>query len=316
MPNLVKQADLVAMDRTIRGAFLDSYNSSTSYQPRWPIYGTRQPSSSKANIYPSVIDAAAIREWTEGGRTVNGLVIEGARVTNQLWELTYGLRRVDIDDDLTGTVQQCISRLQSGASKYLRHPDKLCSAVLKGNGVCLDGLTLFHASHKVNPADAASETYANTDTGTLTPTNAATCRAKMLELKSADGEPANENPAILMVPPAQELTARKIAQADVVVFGSSGDANETNVYKGMWTVVVDPRLSAAHGGNDSHWFMIDASDPQDRCVIFQERQAVEIVSMFSPTDPVAFERDEYVWGTRARYTAAGGNPKKAFRRTG
>ena len=318
MASLVKHADLLAMDRTIRGAFIDSYNGS-KYTPRWPLYATKQMSASRRNTYPQVIDAAAIREWTEGERVVNGLVIEGASVTNQLWELTYGLRRIDIDDDLTGAVGMAVSRLKSGAAKYVKHPDKLCSAVITGNATCLDALALFHASHKENPADPASATFANTTSGTLTPANAASCRAAMLELKTADGEPANDGTnVVLMVPPALELTARRIAQSDLVVLsGTAGDAAEQNVYKGTYTVVVNPRLAASFtGGSDSYWYMIDASDPEDRAVIYQEREPVEIVSQFNPADPLAFTQDKYVWGTRARYTAAAGNPKKIFRRTG
>lgn len=314
---VLKSSDLAALDRTVRGAFLDAYNNS-KYQPRWPLYASREESTSRKNTYPSIIDAAQIREWKEGGRTVNGIVIEGAEVTNQKWELTYGVRRDDLDDDLTGTVRQAVSRIQSGAAKYLRHPDKLCSDVITGNANCLDGLALFHATHKVNPADPNSETYANTAVATFTPDNIAACRAKMLELKTADGEPANDDDTFaVMVPPALALKARKAAQADVVVYsGTATDTQETNVFKGAFTVIVNPRMAAAFtNGADGTWYMLDTGDPNDRSVIFQVRNGVEIVSKFSPMDEKAFDLDLYVWGTRARHTAAGGNPKKIFRRT-
>ena len=311
---LVKSADLSAMDRTIRAAFLGAYANNDAYKPRWPLFATRQESTSRENFYPSIIDAAAIREWTEGERVVNGIVITGARVRNGKYELTYGLRREDLDDDLTGTVRQGVSRVKSGAGKYLRHPDKLVFGVIRNNGTALDGLLLFHAAHLTNPSDAGSDVIANTDAGALTANNAASVRGKMMEIKTPDGDPANEDPRILMVAPAQELTARKIAQADEIVF--SGNANETNVYKGMYTVVVIPQLSTAHGGNDGYWYMIDATDPEDRALIFQEREAVEMVTRFNLTDPNVFDLDQYVWGTRWRGVAAGGNPKKMFRRTG
>lgn len=319
MASLVKHADLVAMDRAIRGAFLDAY-SNTKYTPRWTFYATRQASTSKKNIYPMVIDAAQIREWTEGGRTVNGIILEGASVTNQLWELTYGIRRVDIDDDLTGTVAMAVSRIKSGAMKYVKHPDKLASAVITGNSTALDGVALFHATdHKVNPTDPDSAAFANTASGALTPDNAASCRSAMLSVPTADGEPANDGDnMVLMVPPALELKARKVAQGDIVVHSSTAsDSAEVNVYKGMYTVVVNPRLGAAFsGGSDSYWYMADASDPEDRAVIVQVRQEVEIEAKFSPSDERAFNLDEFVWGSRARHTAAAGNPKKMFRRTG
>ena len=151
MSILLKHADLAAMDKTMKAAFMDAYEGRAT--PRWTMIASRQSSSSRQNVYPSVIDAASIREWSEGERVVNGLVIEGASVTNQKWELTYGIRRGDLDDDLTGTVAQAVSRVRSGAGKYQRHPDKLIFNVVKNNGTSLDGLALFHATHKVNPKD-------------------------------------------------------------------------------------------------------------------------------------------------------------------
>lgn len=316
MPSLVKAADLAALDKTIKAGFMDAFGA-RSYVPKHPLIASRQTSTSKKNIYPIAIDAATIREWTEGERVRNGLVLNGPTVTNQKWELTYSIRREDLDDDLSGAVAMALSRVRSGAGKYLRHPDKLVFSVVKDNSTSLDGLALFSASHKVNPADPGSATYSNTTTGALTLANVASARAAMMELKSADGDVANEDPNVLLVPPALENTARKIAQADQLVYSATAtDSPETNVWRGAFTVVVAPQLSAAHGGSDTAWYLIDATDTEDRPLIFQEREPVEIVSFFSPTDDNVFELDEYVWGTRARYTAAAGNPKKICRRTG
>jgi phage major head subunit gpT-like protein len=315
MPSAQLFTDLRRLNMSVRMGFMDAYNAK-SYTPRYPIFATTQQSSSAENIYPQIIDPAAIREWV-GERVVNGLVINGARVANQTFELTYAVRRTDVEDDLTGTIAQAISRVRSGASKFVRHPDKLVMTVLTGNSVCLDGLALFHASHKENPADAGSATYANTASGTLTPTNAAAARSAMMELRSADGDVANENPNVLIVPPALETVARKIANADMVIESNTGTDNlQVNVYKGAYTVVVAPQLSTAHGGNDAYWYMADANDPEDRGVIYQDRDQIEVVSFFNPADESVFTLDEYKWGMRKRHTAAGGNPKKIFRRTG
>lgn len=317
MSILVKHADLAALDRTLKSAFLGAYEGG-GYTPRWPLLATRQSSTSKKNTYPSIIDAASIREWNEGERVVNGLVIEGASVTNQKWELTYGIRREDLDDDLTGTVAQAVSRVRSGAGKYLRHPDKLIFNIIKSNGTALDGVALFSASHPVNPKDSAAGNFSNTTSGALTANNVAAARATMMELVGPDGDPLNENPNVILVPPALETTARKIAQADEVIYSATAtDTREMNVYKGNYTVVVAPHLAASFSsGSDAYWYLLDTNDPEDRGLIFQEREAVELVTLFDVSDPNVFERDEYIWGTRARYTAAAGNPKKICRRTG
>jgi phage major head subunit gpT-like protein len=313
----LKPEVLANLDVTVKGAFLDAY-SNGSYQPKWSMVATRQTSATKKNTYPQAIDAAIIREWSEGERVINGIVLRGAEVTNQTWELTYSIKREDLDDDMSGTVAQAVSRVRSGAAKYLRHPDKLVFNVLKSNGLALDGVALFSASHSENPSDPGASNFSNTDTGALTPSAVATTRAKMLELKGPDGDPLNEEPNMLIVPPALETTARRIAQADMVIDSATATDNaQFNVYKGAYTVVVVPHLAASFtGGSDTAWYLADVSDPEDRGLIFQEREAVEMVSLFSPTDANVFERNEYVWGTRARYTAAAGNPKRIFRRTG
>lgn len=317
MAILLKHADLAALDRTLKSAFLGAYEGK-GYTPRWPLLASRQSSTSRRNTYPSIIDAASIREWAEGERVVNGLVIEGASVTNQKWELTYGVRRDDLDDDLTGTVAQAVSRVRSGAGKYLRHPDKLIFNIIKSNGTALDGVALFATTHPVNPKDSTPGNFSNTTTGALTATNVAAARATMMELVGPDGDPLNENPNVILVPPALETTARKIAQADEVIYSATAtDTREINVYKGNYIVVVAPHLAASFtSGSDSYWYLLDTNDPEDRGLIFQEREPVELVTLFDLADANVFQRDEYVWGTRARYTAAAGNPKKICRRTG
>lgn len=314
MAILSKSSDLAALDVTVRTAFMDAYNSAQANN--WTMYATRQTSSSDGNLYPFAVDAAVIREWSEGERVINGLVLSSRKVTNTKYELTYGIKREALDDDMSGAVRNLVSMLRAGGNKHANLPDRLCVSVITGNGTSLDGLALFHASHKVAPNTASTATFSNTASGALTAANFAAARAAMMALQAADGDPVNPNPNLLIVPPALELTARQILEADSLVF-TAGDGATTNVYKGRATVMVEPRLAAGFtGGSDSAWYLVDATSPEDRAVIFQEREAVEIVSLFNPSDPNVFERDEYVWGTRRRCVAAAGNPKKIYRRTG
>lgn len=317
MPTIVQPETLQTLDLTLKAAFLQAYESKNN-RPRWERYATRQDSSSRSNYYPAAIDAAKVREWI-GERVVNGVHIIGAEVVNKKWELTYGIPREALDDDLKGITRQAVSQVRSGAAKFARQPDKLCVAVITGNTTCLDGLSLFSASHKVNPGDPASATFSNTDSGGLTPSNAADVRAEMMSMVDPAGDPINEGEEmVLLVPPALETPARRIAQADVVIdSGTATDNVQANVFKGLFTVVVEPRLGAAFsGGSDTAWYVVDTSDPEDRAVIFQVREEVELVSLWNLTDPNVFNLDTYIWGSRARHVAAAGNPKKIFRRTG
>ena len=139
----------------------------------------------------------------------------------------------------------------------------------------------------------------------------------MGELAGPDGDPINENPNILLVAPAREKVARKILEADEVIYSATAtDTREMNVYKGNYTVVVAPHLAASFtSGSDAYWYMLDTSDPEDRGLLFQEREAVELVTLFDLADANVFQRDEYIWGLRERSAVAAGNPVHIARGT-
>ena len=114
-------------------------------------------------------------------------------MTNQKWGSPTASAARDLDDDLTGTVAQAVSRVRSGAGStsatrqaHLQRREEQRDVARR--------LALFHATHKVNRRTQGSATYANTTSGALTPTNAAACRTAMIELAGPDGDPINENP--------------------------------------------------------------------------------------------------------------------------
>ena len=90
------------------------------------------------------------------------------------------------------------------------------------------------------------------------------------------------------------------AAADAVLFDAEG-------------LPLDPTLNIDAIGT---WYDVDNTDPEDRALIYQVREEVEIVTRFNPSDPGVFDLDVYTWGARARRTAAAGNPRRIFRRTG
>ena len=122
---------------------------------------------------------------------------------------------------------------------------------------------------------------------------------------------------MLLVPPALETTARKIAQADEVIYSATAtDTREISVYKGNYVVVVAPPRGELHRGLRRLLVHARHHGPRGSRAHLPGREPVELVTLFDLADANVFQRDEYVWGTRARYTAAAGNPKKIFRRTG
>ena len=85
-----------------------------------------------------------------------------------------------------------------------------------------------------------------------------------------------------------------------------------NSAMGLFEVVVAPQLSQY---STTTWYLVDASDPYDRGLIHQTREAAELVAKFSPEDPEVFMRDEYIWGLRERSAVAAGNPVHIARGT-
>ena len=89
MATVLKSADLVDLDRTVRAAFETAYNAPETYTPIHTQFATTQQSMSRENLYPLAMDASTIREWSEGERVFNGLVVESVRVVNKKFELSY-----------------------------------------------------------------------------------------------------------------------------------------------------------------------------------------------------------------------------------
>ena len=301
----VTSAALAALNRTVSAVFQQSYEASEGYRPWYTKLCVRVPSSSSANVYPFAIDSGAVREWESGERHVNSIGLGSCTVTNKRYELTYGINRDQLADDQTGVL---LMKVRGGAAKFRMHPDRLMAAIFSANSTCLDGLALFHASHKVNPLGTA--TYANLQAGRpLTPANAALTRAEMAARLAADGDPLSPSPRLLIVPPTLEREALQIAVATTLP-NDGATASQDNVLKGMFDVLVIPQLEAI---STTQWYLADVSDPNDRPLIFQEREPLEFVQLFNPSDPQVFMRNEYLWGASYRAAAAAGNPAKITR---
>lgn len=314
MSTTFKSADLVAMDRTVRAGFSQAFSAKEGYTPWTPRIAAMETSSSAANLYPFGIDSGNFREWAEGERHVNSVGVGSVAVTNVKRELTYGVKREMIDDDMTGALRGVVGRVRSAAGKLRRLPDRLMAALLNANPTSLSGSTLFNGSHAI---PGTSRTFDNDFGSTsLTRDNAVAVRAAMLSIRGSDDDIVNTDPRILLVPPELEDTALEIAYGGLKVKSGSStthiDTVLANSALGLFEVIVAPQLSQY---STTTWYLVDASDPYDRGLIHQTREAAELVAKFSPEDPEVFMRDEYIWGLRERSAVAAGNPVHIARGT-
>lgn len=307
MATQFKSSDLAALDTVVRASFTEAFSAKDGYQPWSTRVATMETSTSASNIYHYGIDSGNFREWAEGERHINSVGAGSMTVTNTKRELTYAVKREALDDDVSGALRSVVAKVRGAAGKLQRLPDRLLATLLNANPTSLSGVSLFNASH---PIPGTSRTFDNDFGSTaLTRDNAIAVRAAMLTIRGSDGDIINTDPRILLVPAELEDTARQIAYGNLRV--SSGAAID-NPAKGLFDVVVAPQLSA---NSTSTWYLVDASDPYDRGLIHQVRDAAELVALFNPSDPQAFMRDEYVWGLRERSAVAAGNPARIARGT-
>jgi phage major head subunit gpT-like protein len=83
------------------------------------------------------------------------------------------------------------------------------------------------------------------------------------------------------------------------------------------TVVVAPELMSQTGytdGDESWYAVCSVGNAMAKApIIYQKRQALRVVSRFSPTDPHVFDMNEYLWGAEERGQVAAGYPYTIFR---
>jgi phage major head subunit gpT-like protein len=296
---------LEALNTSLRTTFFRAYEGSTSWHQRLVAV---VPSESYGNTYPLVIDPGAVREWSSGERVIQSLQLGSYQIFNKRYEKTLGINRDQLADDMTGALMM---RARMLGEKFAKHPDRMIYSIIVANPTGLDGVTLFHASHPRNPALSDGNTYKNLHTSSaLTADTAAAVRAYMLAIVGPDGEPLNNDPRLLIVPPALEKAARTLAFGTVIP-NSGGTAEQDNVMRGMYDVLVIPQLAV---DSDTTWYLADVSS-EDKPFIMQPREALELTQLFDAKDPNVFLRNEYVWGGTYRVGFGPGSPYRIAKAT-
>lgn len=303
---------LAALIVSVRANFQKGYNSD-AYTPVAPRIAAMGTTRSRKTRFPFPIDSAQIR------RHVGDRVFNVVKATNQdldaaPYELSYVVDRDDLadEDQSENAVAMLGTTIRRAGRKYRIMPDRLLRDVLSGNAnSVIDGQPLF-GTHRVDPTDSGSTAFSNTAVAALTPDTLWAAVAAMGALVGPDGDPVNPSPKQLVIPMAQEKTALECTAA-MVLPSAAGSASQTNVLAQMgFQIVVWPMLDAI---STTTWYLEDVSDPEDRGLIYLERQAPEIVEAFDPQSETAQNQNQYEWKSRARAVAGGGNPMKIFRRT-
>lgn len=289
---MITQASLNALRVTFRNDFAKAYGIAANWYDK---VSSTMPSSTKLSTYGWAADLPVMREWTDNERTVQNVKELAYNLINRKWELTYSVKRDDLDDDNLGMYTQKFSDLGTQAKK---HPDLLMRDTIQAgqNITCYDGLSFFNTAHPVDPYDSSKGTYTNYSASgmALTPVNYDTVRSAMMGYKGTSGVELGIVPKLLLVPPQLEIMAKRICKMDMIP-SAAGTASEQNPYEGTADYIVAPELS----NQGTRWYLL-CIDRGIMPFIYQLRQPAEFQMITNLNDPSVFMLDEFKFGSRMR----------------
>lgn len=304
----ITAANLQALRVTFSRVFQGAYDVA----PNWfTETATTLPSAARLNTYGWMNNLPAMREWV-GERVVNNIAEVNYTLFNKDFELTYGVKRNDLEDDQNtlGIYNMVFEDLGKQAKK---HPDQLLAAMLANgqNLACFDGQPFFSTSHQVNVYDASLSTYTNYSSSgmALTRPNYVSVRATMMAYKNAGGTRMGIRPNVLLVPPSLEMTARTIVETSMIP-NDAGTAPQDNVLKGSAKVVVAEELE----DYPTTWYLL-ATDRAVKPFIYQLRKPAEFVMLVNLTDPNVFMNNEFRFGAYVRDNTGFSLPFLAYKAT-
>lgn len=270
------------------------------------------PSNGSSNVYAWLAHVPGFREMYRGQpRILRNVESKSFTVPNRKFEDTVEIPLDDIQDDQIGQYSMASNSLGKAGAQV---QDQLVFACLNGGFSTIlsyDGLSLFNASHKVGIS-----TISNLNTYTLTEARLKTAIQAMLGMvfkadKLSAARPLNPTAKSLklLVPPALKSTAETL----VMMRRQSGGAD--NVLFGQAEVVVSPYLSAAAGGSDTAWFLVNTG-ASIKPFVFQEREKLQVLLKTPQNDSGAFMYDSYIIGAKLRCAVAPTFPWLVYGSTG
>ncbi|MFA6582660.1 MAG: Mu-like prophage major head subunit gpT family protein [Elusimicrobiaceae bacterium] len=264
----------------------------------------KSPSTSSGETYTGLNAVPKISEFTDE-RKVKQLLGKIYTILNKKWESTMSVKREDIERDHLGMYT---ARVKEMASKAKMHPLELLISMLSAGdtaayGLCYDGQYFFDTDH----AEGNSGNQSNKLSGSGTnisqfQTDYLAAKAAMKAFKDDQGEPffgeglELEGNLLVVVPLGLEAVAKAVLTAETL-------SGSTNTLRGEAKVIASSRLTAA---DSTDWYLIYTGGDL-KPFINQEEVPVEFVALDNPqTNEAAFMRDEFLYGTYARYNVGYG----------
>lgn len=294
--SLSLQEKLSAMFLTFSTQWQEGYSSA----PDWASKVAMDiPSNSAANLIGWMDKIPTVRKWL-GPRIVQNAALRNRTVINEDFELTLGVPRNDVEDDIHGLYAPMAK--EQGEQFRLFPQQYIATNLILANSlnsiVGFDGVSFFNAAHPVNLDDSTMGTQSNivTASGGSLVNGYKQAKAAMMSFKGADGKPMGIQGTTLVVAPKREQEGLQLFNSNfypAFVQGNSTTGNVgtgENVWKGAGELVVAPELAGA--GDDTAWLFCTnrAVKPFGHWV----RKAPTFTPLFNPTDPNVAMNKEYL----------------------
>lgn len=286
---LVNKSTISAVFLSLKTTFMNAFDGAPS---QWELTAMLVPSGSGQNDYTWLSNFPKMRKWI-GDKVIKALEAFKYTVVNDDWEATVEVDRNDIEDDNLGIYAP---QAQMAGYSARQLPDEIVSD-LKNNAfanTCYDGQYFYDTDHSVAGASVSNKGTAALSAATAAAAAASygAARTAIMSVKDDEGRPLGLVPDVLEVPPALEITGKRLVEMDRLTDDSP------NPYKGTARLVVNPRLTST-----TAWFLHCTSMPV-KPFVYQERKAPNFVEQTDAQNDNVFMRKKFRFGAEAR--AAGG----------
>jgi len=213
-------------------SLMKGYNLAGATWDGWTTPGTASDFKTMTRVRDT--DTGALEKVANGGEIKYGGTSEEKEQFNvDTYAKNFGISRQDIINDDLGVFTRKPMKM---GQKAMATVHKLVYTHLLANGNMDDATALFHSDHG----------NLNT-TSPLGADKLAAAIAAMRVQVDSDNEPINIEPAYLIVPPELENLARGLLESDMIM-ATDGSASTKkhpvkNIFKGLMTPIIDPRLS-------------------------------------------------------------------------
>lgn len=249
------------------------------------------------------------REWV-GQRYVHGLAQRAYQLTVKDYELTIGIDRNTLDDNVFAEKNMVVRGMAEEAINLPR--DLIINLLINGHtSAAYDGQNFFDTDHPLDPTGAAGSQSNYQSSGfALTRANFITARARIRGFQAENGRVfGGRGRFVLVVPAALEQTAIDIVGVDMIAIAGGV---QRNTLLNAASIIVVPELDAT---STTAWYLFEVGGMPPPFILI-ERQAPRFVTRDAPGDDNLFWHKEYVFGADARFGAGYGAWFRAFKGVG